>query len=101
MLAIEDSTKDGFADRRQRFAAGARTRLEVDTNGDRKPDVWIHFDAADEPELQYEDSDFDGVIDVKFDLATEEPLELNGDPNQILEDFGKVSCRNFSAFWRN
>jgi hypothetical protein len=98
--AREDSTHDGWADRRQIFEDGNQTRLDADTNADRLPDVWITFEAG-QASLQMEDSNFDGSVDQQFDLAAEAevPLQNGGQPPSI-ERFDRVRCRDFSGFWR-
>jgi len=97
--ALEDSTRDGWADRRQVFDNGDQTRLDADTNADRLPDVWITFQAG-QAALQMEDSDFDGAVDQQFDLQTETEVPLgNGGTPPSVERFERVRCRDFSEFW--
>jgi hypothetical protein len=97
--AVEDSTRDGYGDRRQVFDAGVQTRMDADTNADRIPDVWITYANGAATE-QLEDSNFDGKIDAVFDLATEEATPVNGTAPPSLEKFKRVRCKDFSDFWR-
>ena len=99
-VSFEDTTRDGYADRRQIYHQGAVVRLEADTNADRKPDVWVTFSAG-KARFQDEDTDFDGVVDSRFDLETDESVSLDGSQEPpSLEAFGRLSCREFSAFWK-
>ena len=43
---------------------GEKVRAEKDRNGDRKPDVFIYFEG-DQIARQEEDTDFDGIVDVR------------------------------------
>ena len=99
--AIEDSTRDGYGDRRQVFRQAVQIRLDADTNADRKPDIWIEYGPDGTAKMQLEDSDFDGRVDAKFDLTTDEAVETNGGEPPSLDEFGRVSCREFSDFWKN
>jgi antitoxin component YwqK of YwqJK toxin-antitoxin module len=96
---LDDSTGDGFADRRQIYEQGELVWVEADTNGDRRPDVWLRYEGG-VPKTQDEDSDYDGRIDQRFDLATEEalPLETPVEP-ESSEKFGKIRCTGFSELW--
>ena len=99
LTSVEDTTRDGYGDQRQVFAEGIQTRFDADTNGDRIPDVWVNY-ANGAPETQDEDSDFDGQIDVRFDLATEDVVPLNGTTAPpVLEAFEQIRCTDFSEFW--
>ncbi len=46
---------------------------------------------------QEEDTDFDGIIDVRFVAGQSVPLE--GKP-QAPEEIPDLSCGQFSSFWR-
>ena len=99
-LSLEDSSGDGYADRRQIFEAGVPARLEADTNGDRRTDVWISY-VGGQARTQDEDTNFDGQIDQRFDLATEQAQKLNGggeSPSQA--PFERIRCEGFSEFWQ-
>jgi hypothetical protein len=97
--SIEDTTRDGYGDRRQVFEDGLQIRFDADTNADRTPDVWINY-ANGAPETQDEDSDFDGQVDVRFDLATDEAVPLDGTPaGPSLTRFEPIRCSEFSDFW--
>ena len=66
----------------------------------RTPDVWVTY-ASGNATFQHEDADYDGVIDQSFDLATQEPRDVNGDGTPpSLERFETLACRGFSAFWK-
>jgi hypothetical protein len=102
-VAFQDSAEpyDGYADRRQVYGTdGTVELLAVDTNGDRVPDVWIRHTAG-QPTLQDEDTDFDGVVDQRFDLASDQAIEVNGDSGAVsLERLPRIDCSSFSDFWR-
>jgi hypothetical protein len=74
--------------------------LDADTNADRLPDVWITYQNGSAA-IQDEDTDFDGQVDQRFDLATDEPIELNGDRSPpSLDGLPKIGCSGFSDFWQ-
>jgi hypothetical protein len=101
-LALEDSEEphDGYADLRQVYENGTLARLEADTNADHRPDVWILY-VSGQASIQDEDTDFDGQIDQRFDLAANQPVELNGDPEApASEKFERIGCRGFNEFWK-
>jgi hypothetical protein len=99
-MSQEDTTKDGYADRRQILEGGVPLRLEADTNRDQRPDVWITYTGG-RATIQDEDTNFDGRIDQRFDLATEKAVPLNGSPEPpSLAAFDRIRCREFSDFWR-
>ncbi|HWL64699.1 MAG TPA: hypothetical protein VNP73_01890, partial [Actinomycetota bacterium] len=75
-------------------------RIDADTNADRRPDVWVTY-ANGNPALQYEDTDFDGAPDQAFDLATEEPIALEGQGGNLpVDPFEQISCGGFSEYWK-
>jgi antitoxin component YwqK of YwqJK toxin-antitoxin module len=96
---LDDSTGDGFADRRQIYEQGVLVRVEADTNGDRRPDVWLGYEGG-AARTQDEDADYDGRIDQRFDLVTEEAVsfETPVEPTSS-EKFSKIRCSGFSKVW--
>jgi hypothetical protein len=98
-VTLEDSDKNGVADRRQVFEDGSLVWLEADTNKDRKPDVWVLHENGN-PALQYEDSNFDGKVDTKFDLTSQQPVELEKAAKVSTKGFEKITCSGFGDFWR-
>ena len=66
-----------------------------------RPDVWITYENG-AASYQDEDSDFDGAIDARFDINTEEAIQLNGNRKPPSSDkFARISCGKFSDFWKN
>ncbi len=62
---IEDDTDhDGRFETITFYESGVKVRAEKDRNGDRKPDVFIYFEGG-QITLQEEDTNFDGIIDVR------------------------------------
>jgi hypothetical protein len=101
-VALEDSIEphDGYADRRQLYQEGTLTRLEADTNADHRPDVWILY-VSGEASIQDEDTDFDGRVDQRFDLAANQPVEVDGNAEPpTLEKFERIGCKGFNGFWK-
>jgi hypothetical protein len=99
-LVLDDSTGDRFADRRQVYEGSELVRLEADTNADRRPDVWITYRGG-QAAIQDEDADYDGRVDQRFDLTTEEQLEVEGSGEPpSRERFARLQCSGFSALWR-
>ena len=91
----------GFADQRQIFEEGTLLRVEADTNEDRMPDVWIRYEG-DRATVQDEDSDFDGKIDRRFDLATNKPVPLSEPLEPLsIERMRRIRCTGFNAFWKD
>ena len=90
-----DTTGNGVADTREIYSGGNITRVEVDTNKDRKPDV-VQSTGPGGVSRQDEDTDFDGIIDRRFDgeKLAEVPAGLAAG-----EDFGKLDCGSFNGFW--
>ena len=71
-------------------------RREADTNGDRKPDVvQTYRDGA--VTHQDEDTDFDGVVDQRFEGQT--PIAVAEGTAVDAESFSKIDCGSFHRFW--
>jgi len=71
-------------------------RIDVDTNGDRKPDVVQHLSNGGPP-VQDEDSDFDGMVDNRFE--GEQLVELTSATPIEGDAFGKLDCGSLNRFW--
>ena len=71
--ALIDTTGNGVADNREVYEGGERVRMDVDTNNDRRPDVTIAA-APGGVSRQDEDTDFDGIVDLRFDGDT--PVDI-------------------------
>jgi len=93
--ALIDTTGNGVADTREVYQGGNRVRVEVDTNDDRRPDVVQSLAPGGQPR-QDEDTDFDGVIDRRFDgdALVDVPAGTKVGPK-----FGELGCGSFHAFW--
>lgn len=94
--ALIDTTGNGVADNREVYEGGERVRLEVDTNEDRRPDVAIVARPGG-VSRQDEDTDFDGIIDLRFDGDT--PVDIPAGTKFAGEKFEKLDCGSFDAFW--
>ena len=90
-----DSTGNGYADTRDVYEDGTRVRSEVDTNDDRSPDVIQALGPGGVPR-QDEDTDFDGLVDLRFD--GEELVEVPAG-TKVGAKFGKIGCGSFHRFW--
>jgi hypothetical protein len=91
-----DSSGKGSADTRQVLRDGQLVELHADTNGDGRPDVVQYF-AGEEIRQQDEDSDFDGFVDQRF--QGNQPVAVPANAKLAAEDFGKLGCGTFHAFW--
>jgi hypothetical protein len=91
-----DGGGKGMADTREVYQRGQRTRLDADTNADRKPDV-IQYFRGDAVTRQEEDADFDGVIDRRFDDG--KPVPVPAGTRIPGADFGSLGCGSFHGFW--
>ncbi len=94
--ALIDTTGNGVADNREVYEGGARVRTDIDTNNDRKPDVTIST-APSGASRQDEDTDFDGIIDQRFDGDT--PIDIPAGTKLAGEKFGRLDCGSFHGFW--
>jgi hypothetical protein len=83
------------ADTREVYQDGNRVRVDADTNGDGKPDV-IQTLSGPAP-VQDEDTDFDGVIDRRF--QGDQLVPLSGRVEVKAAGFGKLGCGSFDPFW--
>ena len=92
-----DGAGKGDADTREVYQGGTRVRLDADTNADRKPDV-IQYFKGDAVWRQDEDTNFDGVIDQRFDGG--KPAALPAGTKIPGADFGRLDCGSFHAFWK-
>ena len=82
-------------DEREIYENGERVRIETDTQGDHRPDVVMQM-KGDEVVRQDEDTDFDGVIDQRFDGET--PVPVEGKPAAPAA-LPKLECGRFHSFW--
>jgi antitoxin component YwqK of YwqJK toxin-antitoxin module len=94
--ALIDTTGNGVADNREVYEGGERVRMDVDTNNDRKPDVTITAGPGG-VSRQDEDTDFDGIVDLRFDGDT--PVDIPAGTKLAGEKFGKLDCGSFHRFW--
>ena len=95
-LLIDGSGK-GYADTRQVLSkTGEVVRLDADTNGDHKVDVVQTFKGG-ALAFQDEDTNFDGVIDQRFQGTT--PVSVPAGTRVSDEPFGKLDCGSFDRFW--
>ena len=95
-LLIDGSGK-GYADTRQVLSkTGEVVRLDADTNGDHKVDVVQTFKGG-ALAFQDEDTNFDGVIDQRFQGTT--PISVPAGTTIQGEPFGKLECGSFDRFW--
>jgi len=72
-----------------------RVRLDADTNGDRKPDV-IQYFSGNAVVRQDEDTNFDGVIDRRFENG--KPVALSGQ-TAVPPPLGALDCGEIDRFW--
>jgi hypothetical protein len=93
---LVDTTGDGIADQREVHRNGSLVRLEVDTNGDRKPDI-IQSTGSDGVVRQDEDTDFDGIVDQRFD--GEAAVDVPAGTQIAGAEFGNISCGSFYSRW--
>jgi len=91
-----DTDGDGRGDERELYENGARVRIETDTNGDHRPDVVMYM-QGEEVTRQDEDSDFDGIIDLRFDGET--PVTVEGKP-EAPAVLPSLECGTFHSFWK-
>ena len=70
--------------------------LEDDTNGDRLVDV-VQVFAGGQLARQDEDTDFDGVIDQRFE--GDKPAAVPPGAKISATKFGPLDCGRFSEFW--
>jgi len=94
--ALIDTTGNGVGDTREVYEGGQRVRTEVDTNNDRKPDVVVSVGPGG-VSRQDEDTDFDGVVDHRFDGDT--PVDFPAGTKLPDKPFGKLDCGSFHSFW--
>ena len=94
--ALIDTTGNGVADNREVYEGGERVRTDVDTNNDRRPDVAIAA-APGGVSRQDEDTDFDGIVDLRFDGDT--PVDIPAGTKLAGEKFGRLDCGSFHRFW--
>ena len=97
VAVLTDTSGNGIADQRIVYEGGAIARIEVDTNGNRKPNAAIYYDANGQPTHQDEDADHDGVADQRF--RGQEPVELPPGTRIPGDRFGKLGCGRFHPFW--
>jgi hypothetical protein len=71
-------------------------RVDADTNKDRKTDVVQSYKAG---ALVYQDEDtnFDGVVDQRFQGTT--PVAVPAGAQINSEPFAKLDCGSFQRFW--
>jgi hypothetical protein len=69
-----DSNFDGEYDiiEKHDTATGMIAEVQRDTNGDLKPDVWEQFDKGVLVAILYDDDPFDGKVDRREEIASEE-----------------------------
>ena len=91
-----DTTGNGVADTREVYSGEAITRVDVDTNGDRKPDI-VQSSGPGGVARQDEDSDFDGVIDNRFD--GDQLVDIPAGTKIQGAAFGPLGCASFHRFW--
>ena len=75
---------------------GQLAELQADTNGDTLPDVVQYFAGADVRQ-QHEATNFDGVIDRRFQGQTAVTVPRN--TRVPGEKFEKLGCGSFDRFW--
>jgi hypothetical protein len=92
-----DTSGNGRADQRDIYLAGRRARLEIDTNGDGRPDVVQHLEG-DDIRRQDEDSNYDGVMDRSFEGQT--PVSVEGSP-EAPRKLPNLECGGFDPFWKS
>ena len=93
-----DSEGDGLTDQRDVYRNGQRVRVEIDSNGDGRPDVQQLLGPSGDIERQDEDSDFDGRWDRSFVGDRPAPLPESSEAPGALEEF---DCGAFDAFWQS
>jgi hypothetical protein len=60
----------------------------------------VRHDAGN-PTVQYEDANYDGKVDTQFDLATQQPMALDGSAAEVsAAGFEKLVCTGFNDFWK-
>jgi hypothetical protein len=94
--ALIDTTGNGVPDNREVYEGGERVRMDVDTNNDRRPDVTITVGPGG-VSRQDEDTDFDGVVDLRFDGDT--PVDIPAGAKVAGENFKNLGCGSFHRFW--
>jgi hypothetical protein len=94
--ALIDTTGNGVADNREVYEGGERVRMDVDTNNDRMPDVVIAVGPGG-VSRQDEDTDFDGIVDLRFDGDT--PVDIPADTKVAGGKFRNLDCGSFHRFW--
>jgi len=96
---ILDLDQDGQGDQRDVYGQGRRTRVEIDTNADTRPDVVQTLDEDGETVMQQdEDSDYDGRMDRRF--VGDQPAELPDRP-AAPGKLPSLDCGRFDSFWNN
>jgi hypothetical protein len=91
-----DTTGNGVADTREVYRGEERVRVDVDTNGDRTPDIAQSSGPGGVPR-QDEDVDFDGVIDRRFD--GDQLVDVPPGTKIPGAAFGRLGCDSFHGFW--
>jgi hypothetical protein len=91
-----DTTGNGVADQREVHQNGGPVRLDVDTNGDRLPDI-AQSTGPDGVSRQDEDTDFDGIVDQRFDGDV--AVDIPADTKIAGAKFGNLDCGSFHRFW--
>jgi hypothetical protein len=95
-VSASSTGDDPRADQRDIYEGGRRARVEIDTQGDGRPDVVQYLDENEDVVRQDEDSNHDGRLDLRFEggraLAVDEPPSSP----PALERLG---CGAFDRFW--
>jgi hypothetical protein len=94
--ALIDTTGNGVVDTREVYEDQERVRMDIDTNGDRKPDVTITT-LPGGVSRQDEDTDFDGIVDLRFD--GDMPVDIAAGTKLAGDKFPNLDCGSFDRFW--
>jgi len=72
MMEILDFDHDGKMDDFYMYEAGVLRQRAIDSNSDGKIDIWVYLKEGVYISRYEEDTDFDGIMDIDKDYASEE-----------------------------
>lgn len=75
LMEILDFDHDGRMDDFYIYEAGVLRQRAIDSNSDAKIDIWVYLEEGVYISRYEEDTDFDGIMDIDKNYATEEKPE--------------------------